>query len=90
MDGKGFDGKRFDAVVGNPPYVRSRHLPAERKADLRERFETVRGAFDLYVPFVERMAAFGGRVSCIVPNKWTTARYGRTSSATTSSTGTGW
>ncbi len=78
MDGKGFDGERFDAVVGNPPYVRSRHLPAERKADLRERFETVRGAFDLYVPFVERMAAFGGRVSCIVPNKWTTARYGRT------------
>ncbi|WP_231186874.1 N-6 DNA methylase [Haladaptatus sp. DYF46] len=78
MDGKGFDETGFDAVVGNPPYVRSRHLPPGRKADLRERFETVRGAFDLYVPFVERMAALGGRVSCIVPNKWTTARYGRT------------
>ncbi|WP_223301591.1 Eco57I restriction-modification methylase domain-containing protein [Haladaptatus sp. R4] len=28
--------------------------------------------------FVERMAELGERVSCIVPNKWTTARYGRT------------
>lgn len=73
-----FDGERFDAVVGNPPYVRSRHLSAERKADLRERYDTVTGAFDLYVPFVERMAELGARVSCIVPNKWTTARYGRT------------
>ncbi|SHL19508.1 Eco57I restriction-modification methylase domain-containing protein [Haladaptatus paucihalophilus] len=77
MDVAGFDGDGFDAVVGNPPYVRSRHLPAERKDDLRERYDTVTGSFDLYVPFVERMAELGGRVSCIVPNKWTTARYGR-------------
>ena len=71
-----FERRTFDAVVGNPPYVRSRHISAGRKADLRERFETVTGAFDLYVAFVERMAELGGRVSCIVPNKWTTSRYG--------------
>ncbi|WP_435157082.1 Eco57I restriction-modification methylase domain-containing protein [Haladaptatus sp. DFWS20] len=69
---------RFNAVVGNPPYVRSRHIPTETKADLKSRYETVTGAFDLYVPFVERMTALGDRVSCVVPNKWTTARYGRT------------
>ncbi|SIR80221.1 N-6 DNA Methylase [Haladaptatus litoreus] len=70
--------RRFDAVVGNPPYVRSRHISEGRKKALKSRFDTVTGAFDLYVPFVERMAKLGGRVSCVVPNKWTTARYGRT------------
>ncbi len=77
-DPEWFNDGKFDAVVGNPPYVRSRHVGADRKADLRERFDTVTGAFDLYVVFIERMAELGGRVSCIVPNKWTTARYGRT------------
>ncbi|MFB9808345.1 Eco57I restriction-modification methylase domain-containing protein [Haladaptatus pallidirubidus] len=74
-----FDAERddFDAVVGNP-YVRSRHISDERKAALKSQFDTVKGAFDLYVPFVERMVELGERVSCVVPNKWTTARYGRT------------
>ncbi|WP_266080291.1 Eco57I restriction-modification methylase domain-containing protein [Haladaptatus caseinilyticus] len=69
---------RFDAVVGNPPYIRNRHIPAGTKESLKSQYETVTGAFDLYVPFVERMTELGGRISCIVPNKWTTARYGRT------------
>ncbi|MCO8255270.1 N-6 DNA methylase [Haladaptatus sp. AB618] len=77
-DPEWFEGRTFEAVVGNPPYVRSRHVSTGRKADLRKRFDTVTGAFDLYVAFVERMAELGERVSCIVPNKWTTARYGRT------------
>ncbi|WP_458189742.1 Eco57I restriction-modification methylase domain-containing protein [Haladaptatus sp. NG-WS-4] len=67
----------FDAVVGNPPYVRSRNIPRETKDDLRERYDSATGAFDLYVPFVERMTELGDRVACVVPNKWTTARYGR-------------
>ncbi|WP_227356914.1 Eco57I restriction-modification methylase domain-containing protein [Haladaptatus salinisoli] len=71
-------GGRFDAVVGNPPYVRSRHIPAETKSDLKERYDSATGSFDLYVPFLERMAELGDRVACVVPNKWTTARYGRT------------
>ncbi|WP_458207637.1 Eco57I restriction-modification methylase domain-containing protein [Haladaptatus sp. NG-SE-30] len=72
------DGRQYDAVIGNPPYVRSRHIPAETKTDLKERYDTAMGAFDLYVPFVERMIELGDRVACVVPNKWTTARYGRT------------
>ncbi|WP_227377011.1 Eco57I restriction-modification methylase domain-containing protein [Haladaptatus halobius] len=71
-------GRRFDAVVGNPPYVRSRHIPTETKTDLKERYAAATGAFDLYVPFLERMTELGDRVACVVPNKWTTAQYGRT------------
>ncbi|WP_327053612.1 Eco57I restriction-modification methylase domain-containing protein [Halomicrococcus gelatinilyticus] len=70
------DLDRVDAVVANPPYVRNRAIPDGRKADLRERFETATGSFDLYVPFVERMCELGERVCAVVPNKWTTARYG--------------
>jgi hypothetical protein len=67
----------FDAVVGNPPYVRSRNLPDELKEFYRREFRTAEGAYDLYVPFVELAANLGRRVSLVVPNKWTTTEYGR-------------
>lgn len=67
----------FDAVVGNPPYVRSRNLPDDRKEYYREKFDTARGAYDLYVPFAELAGDLGRRVSLVVPNKWTTTDYGR-------------
>jgi hypothetical protein len=67
----------FDAVVGNPPYVRSRALPEDVRSHLRERYRTATGSFDLYVPFLERAATLGERVGMVVSNKWTTARYAR-------------
>jgi SAM-dependent methyltransferase len=79
-----FDDGRFDAVVGNPPYVSIRelahtHSRAEIEA-LRKRFATARGNFDLYVPFWERALELlrpGGRLGFIVPNKWGTLDYAR-------------
>ena len=67
----------FDAVVGNPPYIRQ-----ERIADkLRLRsFEVFDGVADLYVYFVElahRILRPGGRYCLVLPNKWLTAAYGR-------------
>ncbi|MFC7078918.1 Eco57I restriction-modification methylase domain-containing protein [Halorussus caseinilyticus] len=67
----------FDAVVGNPPYVRSRNLPDDRKEFYSEEYRTAQGSYDLYVPFVELAADLGRRVSLVVPNKWTTTEYGR-------------
>ncbi|WP_135825125.1 Eco57I restriction-modification methylase domain-containing protein [Halorussus ruber] len=67
----------FDAVVGNPPYVRSRNLPDDLKEYYRREFGTASGAYDLYVPFAELAADLGKRVSLVVPNKWTTTDYGR-------------
>jgi adenine-specific DNA-methyltransferase len=74
----------FDVVIGNPPYVNIRQLarswPAEQIARLRARFRTVRGNFDLYVPFVERALELlkpGGRCGLVLPNKWATLDYAR-------------
>jgi len=74
----------FDVVIGNPPYVNIRQLakgtPAEQIARLRHRFRTVRGNFDLYVPFVERALELlkpGGRCGLVLPNKWATLDYAR-------------
>ncbi len=43
----------FDIVVGNPPYVRSKHL-SEETAQLMSKWEVTRaGNSDLYIPFFE-------------------------------------
>lgn len=68
----------FDAVIGNPPYIRQEHLAAH-KPQLRA-FASYNGVADLYVYFVElahRLARPGGRYCLITPNKWLTAAYGR-------------
>jgi Eco57I restriction-modification methylase len=68
----------FDAVLGNPPYVRQEHL-GTHKPQLRP-FASYDGAADLYVYFIElahRLARPGGRFCLITPNKWLTAAYGR-------------
>ena len=73
-----FDAGGFDAVIGNPPYVRQEHLAAHKPL-LRE-FAAYDGGADLYVYFVElahRIARPGGRYCLITPNKWLTAAYGR-------------
>jgi len=66
----------FDAVVGNPPYIRQERLA---KAGLRG-WASYDGVADLYVYFVElahRIVRPGGRYCLIVPDKWMTAAYGR-------------
>ena len=46
-----FEG--FDAVVGNPPYVRAKHLDEETKALMANWKVTKTGNPDLYIPFFE-------------------------------------
>ena len=66
----------FDAVIGNPPYVNIRRLTALRSAAvkqyLRTHYQCARGAYDLYVLFLElafRVLRPGGLCGLIVPNK---------------------
>ncbi|RRJ31523.1 Eco57I restriction-modification methylase domain-containing protein [Halocatena pleomorpha] len=66
----------FDAVIGNPPYIRSRTLPEAHKTFYKNRYRSAHGAYDIYVPFLERAVELGNRCSFIVPNKWTTTSYG--------------
>jgi Eco57I restriction-modification methylase len=71
-----------DAIVGNPPYVRSIRL---RRADpalwraLRGRFHaTSHGEWDLYAAFVERSLEWvrpGGRIGLVTPSRWWSAAF---------------
>jgi hypothetical protein len=69
----------FDAVIGNPPYVRQEQMSA-LKPYLAENFsEVYHGVADIYVYFYRQavnLLRAGGRMSYIVNNKWLRAGYG--------------
>ncbi len=70
----------FDAVIGNPPYVRQETLGREFKAYAKTKYETYAGTADLYTYFIERgvkLLKAGGLFGIIVANKWLRARYGK-------------
>ncbi|NTU78518.1 MAG: hypothetical protein HGA45_03805 [Chloroflexales bacterium] len=69
----------FDAVVGNPPYVRQEQLGPVKPYLQAAYPETYHGVADLYVYFYQqglRLLRAGGRLSYIVTNKWLRAGYG--------------
>ena len=70
----------FDAVIGNPPYVRQETLGQAFKAYAKKTYDTYAGTADLYTYFIERgvnLLGEGGAFSIIVANKWLRARYGK-------------
>ncbi|MHC1593973.1 MAG: Eco57I restriction-modification methylase domain-containing protein, partial [Methanotrichaceae archaeon] len=72
------DNPGWDAVVGNPPYVRQEVL-GELKGYFAQSYETYHGVADLYVYFVElgmSLLRKGGQFSYIMANKWMRANYG--------------
>ncbi len=61
----------FDCVIGNPPYVRSRHLADHEKKYYAKRFETALYQPDLFAFFVEngsKNLAPQGRLGFIIPS----------------------
>lgn len=73
----------FDAVIGNPPYVRIQVMkewaPAEVELYKGLYESAARGSYDLYVVFIERglsLLRHGGRLGFIVPNKFVNSKYG--------------
>lgn len=70
----------FDAVIGNPPYVRQEILGENFKEYAKRKFSVYAGTADLYSYFIERGVALiktGGYFSYIVANKWMRANYGK-------------
>jgi hypothetical protein len=68
----------FDAVIGNPPYVRQELLGDEVKRALKKAYTAYDGMADLYVYFYEqglKLLRPGGRMSYVVTNKWLKAGY---------------
>ena len=69
----------FDAVIGNPPYVRQECL-GEAKIYFQSHYKTFRPTADLYVNFIERglgLVKETGLFGMIVSNKWLRAAYGK-------------
>ena len=69
----------FDAVIGNPPYVRQESIK-EQKEYFQTHYETYQGTADLFVYFIEKGISLlrkGGLFSYIVANKWMRANYGK-------------
>jgi type I restriction-modification system DNA methylase subunit len=68
----------FDAVIGNPPYVRQEML-GEFKEYFQRKYKVYHGVADLYTYFFERGVSLlnkNGLFSIIVANKWMRANYG--------------
>ncbi|MDR0945126.1 MAG: Eco57I restriction-modification methylase domain-containing protein [Bifidobacteriaceae bacterium] len=70
----------FDAVVGNPPYIRQELIPNATLARYRDCYPTMVGRADVYVPFFERSLSLltpGGKLCFICADAWTKNDYGR-------------
>ncbi|MCX5789607.1 MAG: Eco57I restriction-modification methylase domain-containing protein, partial [Elusimicrobia bacterium] len=73
------DSGSFDAVVGNPPYIRIEQLSPEIQRAYRQRYESLYDRADIYVAFIERsldVLSAGGILSFICADRWTLNRYG--------------
>lgn len=73
------DRAGFDAVIGNPPYVRQ-EVFADAKLFLQEQFETYHGQADLYIYFLEHSVKHLhhlGYCGLIVSHKFMRADYGQ-------------
>lgn len=67
------DGGGFDAVIGNPPYVRPHNISAVEKEYLWGRYNTFTHKSDLYCCFFQQAVALlrpGGRFGYIVSDGW--------------------
>jgi len=71
--------KKFDFVVGNPPYVRVHHMAEKDKKYMRENYITPKGDFDIYVCFIERGLEWikkNSSLGYINSNKYLVREYG--------------
>ena len=72
--------KKFDFVVGNPPYVRVHYLDEKTKKYIIENYDSAYSNFDLYIIFIEQGIKWlkdKGKFGYIVSNQFMTREYGR-------------
>lgn len=71
--------RKFDIIVGNPPYVHQERIPPALLLEYRRRFSTLYDRADMYVLFYERcfgLLAPDGVLGFICANRWIKNKYG--------------
>ena len=79
QDGVRKEGGGFDAVIGNPPYIRMEKFKSS-KDYLSGAYETHASRSDMYIYFVEKSIKIlrpNGEYGAIISNKFLRANYGR-------------
>ncbi len=72
--------KKYDYIVGNPPYVSVQEIDANSRAVYSRDYATAKGNFDLYIPFIELGVNFlsvRGKFGYICSNQFFKRDYGR-------------
>jgi len=72
--------EKFQAVVGNPPYVRIQNLEDATKDVIRRYWKFVQGDTDIFIPFIElgiELIAEDGKMGYITPNSYLTSYAGK-------------
>lgn len=71
--------KKYDAIVGNPPYIRIEQFSPQLQHEYRRRYATLYDRADLYVAFIEcslNLLAQRGVLSFICADRWVLNKYG--------------
>lgn len=72
--------RKFDFIVGNPPYVRYENIPEDLRRVYKRKFYTFHYRCDLYVLFYEHSLGLlkkGGKHCFICSNRWLKNEYGK-------------
>lgn len=70
---------KADYIVGNPPYIRLQNLSETIRNEIKEKFVSATGRFDIYTCFIEKadkLLKKDGKLCLITSNKYLTANYG--------------
>lgn len=76
---KTLNGLKFQAVVGNPPYVRIQNLDEDMKKIIRKYWRFIQGDTDIFIPFIElgiELLDEEGKMGYITPNSYFTTHAG--------------
>jgi len=71
--------RKFDCIVGNPPYIRHERIPEEDRGLYRKTYATFRHRADLYIAFYERglqLLKETGILCFVSSNRWLNNQYG--------------
>ncbi|ETR73611.1 MAG: putative DNA modification methyltransferase [Candidatus Magnetoglobus multicellularis str. Araruama] len=73
------DGRIFDFVIGNPPYIRIEQLSPILHAEYRSRYSSLFDRADIYVAFIEHgldLLKDNGSLTFICADRWILNKYG--------------